>query len=164
MNHCTFHCTPYSIPNITHRPNSFKQFMDYMITLLVYYICLVKMQLNDVIKSIDWYQPFVAILIQVDVAKNSIDTGVGIGIGQSIIWVKSLKIHSLRDTPLLYQFTVYIKHLLLFLFIKTYQVTVKVPNKQYMSVIHKQTSVCITFKDLCTRSLPSNYQQMFLTK
>ena len=85
MNHCTFHCTPYSIPNITHRPNSFKQFMDYMITLLVYYICLVKMQLNDVIKSIDWYQPFVAILIQVDVAKNSIDTGVGIGIGQSII-------------------------------------------------------------------------------
>ena len=42
------------------------------------------MQLNDVIKSIDWYRPFVALPIQTDTTKNSTDTNTGISIGASL--------------------------------------------------------------------------------
>ena len=46
--------------------------MVYMIiTLSIHYIRYVKMHLIDVIS---WYRPFVALLIQIDIVKNSIDT------------------------------------------------------------------------------------------
>ena len=35
-------------------------------------------------KSIGWYQAFVVLLIQTDIAKNNIDTDTGIGIGASL--------------------------------------------------------------------------------
>ena len=43
------------------------------------------MQLNDVIKSIGSYWVFVALLIQIDMTKNSIATDTGIGISASIV-------------------------------------------------------------------------------
>ena len=56
--------------------------MVYMIiTPLIGYIRYVKMQFNDVIKSIGWYRPFVALLIQINMANNSTDTNTGISIG-----------------------------------------------------------------------------------
>ena len=62
--------------------------MAYTIVIfqLICYICLVKMQLNDVIKSISWYryQALVVLLIQTDITKNSIDANIGIGIGPSL--------------------------------------------------------------------------------
>ena len=81
MAHCTFHCIYF----LRYSLASFKWCMVYMIiTLSIYYVCYVKMQLNDVIKSISWYRPFVALLIQIDIAKNSIDTDTGIGISVSL--------------------------------------------------------------------------------
>ena len=56
--------------------------MVYMIiTLLIGYIRHVKTQLSDVIKSLGWYQPFIALPIQIDMAKNSTNTNTGISIG-----------------------------------------------------------------------------------
>ena len=55
--------------------------MVYMIiTLLIHYICHVQIQL----KSIGRYQGFVALLIQIDITNNSIDTDTGINIGESV--------------------------------------------------------------------------------
>ena len=42
------------------------------------------MQLNDVIKSIGWYQEFVALPIQTDTTKNSTYTNTGIGVSASL--------------------------------------------------------------------------------
>ena len=79
--HCAFHC----IQSLHYLLASFKLFMVYIIiTLSIHYICYVIIQLNDVIKSISWYRPFVALLIQIDIAKNSIDTDTGIGISASL--------------------------------------------------------------------------------
>ena len=36
-------------------------------------------------KIIGWYRPFVALLIQIDIAKNSIDTTIGTAIVASLI-------------------------------------------------------------------------------
>ena len=44
------------------------------------------MQLNDVIKSISWYWAFIALPIQVDIAKNGINTNTDIGISPSLIF------------------------------------------------------------------------------
>ena len=62
---------------------SFKVFMVY--NNFTRNICHVKMQLNDVIKSIGWYQAFVALPIQTDTTKNSTDTDTGIIIGASLL-------------------------------------------------------------------------------
>ena len=56
------------------------------IFLLIRYIRHVKMQLNDVIKSIGWYWAFVVLLRHADITKNSIDTDTGIDIGASLIF------------------------------------------------------------------------------
>ena len=56
-----------------------------IITLLIYYIHYDKMQLKDVIKCISWYRVFVALLIQIDIAINSINSDTGIGIGSSLL-------------------------------------------------------------------------------
>ena len=61
---------------------SFKGFMVY--NNYSYYICHVKMQLNDVIKIIGWYWAFVALLIQTNTTENSTDTDTGIGISASL--------------------------------------------------------------------------------
>ena len=49
-----------------------------VIFLLIHHICHVKMQLNDVIKSIGWYQAFVALPTENNIAKYSMDTDTGI--------------------------------------------------------------------------------------
>ena len=56
-----------------------------IITLSIHYIHYVKMQLNDVIKSIGWYLVFVTLPIQINITKNSIYTDTGIGIGASLV-------------------------------------------------------------------------------
>ena len=50
-------------------------------TLSIHYS---KMQLNDVIKRISWDYAFVALLIQTNINKNSINTDTSIGISASL--------------------------------------------------------------------------------
>ena len=49
-----------------------------VIFLLIHCIRHVKMQLNDVIKSIGWYQAFVSLPTQINIPKYSINTDTGI--------------------------------------------------------------------------------------
>ena len=62
--HSTVVLTYYSYASI-------KLFMGYMI-MLICYIRHVKMQLkNDQYRSISWYRPFVALQIQINIARSS---------------------------------------------------------------------------------------------
>ena len=78
--HCTFHCTT----QVTHQLLSNDSWFIWLF-LLICYIHHVKMQLNDVIKSIGQYQAFVVLPIQTNIAKNSTDTDTRIGICASLL-------------------------------------------------------------------------------
>ena len=56
-----------------------------VIFLLIHYVYHIKVQFNDVIKSIGWYWAFVMLPIQTNIAENNTDTDTDFSISASLI-------------------------------------------------------------------------------